>query len=465
MAKNLLQEFKLKNKKLEEELQACHGMYRNLMEEKGRENADDRRAFMLKSQIFQLERQCMLLSQALSSRGLVLKETENKLIDLLERFQQILADVCEGPSVCISRSEVTRIIQMLTKLKNSLYRQSNLETSDSLRIPSFMSRSKYCPYEVSCMEISSGKLEHINLKQVAQLELKLSALYKNLTRLCTMISVSMPHMSCSSTEQLEAPEKQLLSHPLNRILKASESCVANLSHCCDELVLISLLHPNAPWQTVKPKGRFGVFLIEDIMQSLPPSIRRRADVSSCLKAMCIAHNYILKMNDLRFNATQIELRYFQHVHKQQLQYVTSLFSGLTSAYDDCESSIIAAVCMPINSILKSWKALKNNQCDETFKELLDSIKSYEKELTALSNLQSSTGTCKTKATNGPGLLYDFKSSLDSALNKLAGSFKRELDLAEREIEETKTNNELDVVKALKQIHSSDFQHHPIQDLK
>ena len=69
MAYASLEDLEKRNKFLEDELQTLRDLFQNLNGEKDLESPDQRRAFILKAQNYQLERQCMLLAQAQSNRA------------------------------------------------------------------------------------------------------------------------------------------------------------------------------------------------------------------------------------------------------------------------------------------------------------------------------------------------------------------------------------------------------------
>lgn len=437
---------------MEDELKNCQELYQNLMEEKELESCDDRRAFLLKSQIFQLERQCMLLSQAQSSRTLILNEIENQLLGLIQDFQNMLSSKNPGPNLEIKRSQLTSIIGTLQKLKNSLYKQSAMEKSD-MSVPSVLSGCKYAKekQEITCLDVCSGKTEYLNLRQIASLEIGLSKLYKELSSLEYLIEMSLPkdHLreKRDRVQTLEAPESQLYSRPLNRIRAKCEDCLKDLTHCRDELVMLSILHPSAPWSVTRKREEFGLLNAERIIKNLPTLVQRKPEVVHCIRAMCKVHSYVSHMNRLQLSSARSQLRYHSQIYKQQCEYISSLFNGVMKAYQECEEGIVSTVTKPLTEILESWERLKADQSNEHLKKFLDIFKLHENTLLQMSMLQSSKDTSN-------GILVQLKSSLDISLKKLEEKYRQNFTHMEKTIEDHNISDRDDIVQCLKLLHVS-----------
>lgn len=419
MAQKLVEELTRKNAHLEEELKNCRELYHNLKAESCLEHPGLRRAFMLKAQIFQLERQCMLLSHAQASRTHMLNEIESELVKLIEDFQKILASDSAGSRVSIERRQVTAMISTMQKQKNSLYRHCTLESSDNLRVPSLMSGSRYTKSRpVSCLDVCDGSGNHLNLKQVGHLENSLSELYENLCQLHLQLgtknSSDMWEPSDSTLAKLSL--ETTYCHAADLISK----CSSGLEQCCDELVCLSLLHPQVPCNRAKNAGEFETMKEERVLKMFPSAIQKRTEVVSCVKQICRAHRHVTHYHRLRESAAESQVAYYQQVQQLQFEYVASLFSAITEAYKECEEEILCAVRVPISSVLSAWTKLKSDQSSHNMKAFLEVFKQQENDLQHLSELGSSRNGEKESGR----VLHDLQRSLNKQIDDLT---KKHLD--------------------------------------
>ncbi|KAK3610867.1 hypothetical protein CHS0354_000025 [Potamilus streckersoni] len=88
-AEREIKTLKIENSKLRQELEDVRSLYQQLVRENSHERFEERRVTLLKSQIIQLERQILLMSEALSSRSETLMEVENALISLLDKCRSV----------------------------------------------------------------------------------------------------------------------------------------------------------------------------------------------------------------------------------------------------------------------------------------------------------------------------------------------------------------------------------------
>lgn len=432
MAQKLIEKLQAKNKHLEEELQTYRDLFNNLTEEKDIERHDDRRSFMLKAQIYQLERQCMLLSQAQSSRAQVLTEIENQLIKVTGFLQQTVSEKSSGPTIPMNRSKLMELVGILQKLKNSLYKQSSMESNDSLRIPSMMSGSKYLKScePIDCFDVCRGETEHINLKQVAGLEQDLAALNSRLFAFKAFLSSIPNAKSQNNVSGGEiTPSTVLLDPIMTKVQKESNQCISDLTHCCNELMSLSLLYPSAPWAALR-KSKSLEMRPEKVIQSFPPGAQKNRQVFASVNSICKVHNYLNHMNDLKLNAVKLQLSYHKAIFTVQMEYLNNLYSCITETFNDTEKKMIQSVCNPVSAILDSWLVLKENQSSENLKIFLGNMKQQENQLKIISNLQ----VTEQKSFSGNGsILINFKDALNSALESVKSEYKPRFTEAEMKI--------------------------------
>lgn len=446
MAQRLLEELTRRNAHLEEELKSCRELYHNLKSENDLERPGHRRAFMLKAQVFQLERQCMLLSHAQASRTRMLTEIEAELVKLIEDFQKILASDSAGSKVSIERRQVTTMISTMQKLKNSLYRHCTLESPDSLRVPSLMTGSKYTKSgPISCLDVCGGSIKHLNLKHVGHLENSLAELYGNLCQLRLRLGHTAARDSKNPSESRGLTDSTLAklsmdstySHAANLISK----CTSSLENCCDELVCLSLLHPQVPCR-VRDAVEFETIKEERVLQMFPTAVQKRIEVASCVRQVCKAHRHVTHYHRLKEIAAESQVAYYQRVQQLHLEYVSSLFSAITKAYEKCEEEILHTVKLPISTVLRAWTRLKSDQSAQNMKAFLEVFKQHEDDLQNLSELGSSRNHGKESGR----VLCDLQQSLSKQLDDLSKKHHDSVQRMSEEIAEHAKGMQLDIPK-------------------
>ena len=451
-------------KKLRSELKALQEMFRQLTEEEKNESYDLRRSKMLKAQVIQLERQCMLLSDALSSRASVMIETENELISLIELLRSTLAQDTPGSAVTISRKELISHIQALQKLIVSIQKQSILSGSENLRI-SQLSGLKLCKADnVSCLDACSGKTEHLNLQHVAFLEDKLVALMRRLTSYQTLLQSTFIKSRFSEEERIRSnqenktletdfAEKYLFSVGFRKILVDTDACIESIEDCAQNLLALSMLHPSAPWSVTKTPQKFGLFEVNSILRSFPTNLQRHKEVKLIIAALCKAHSYVTHVNELKLNAVKSEVKFCSQINATYAHYMTCLLDGVKEAYSDCERNLSKLISEPIADILNSWIALKSSQTETTMRELMSCLKRNESRLNRLIEKMSTSVLDKTADTNhsetGLKVLEAFGAELTERIELLKRQCAKTKSLHHVELEDYMHRNEVVVVERLK----------------
>jgi GTP:adenosylcobinamide-phosphate guanylyltransferase len=96
------------------------GLYQQLISEGGQEKFDDRRVYLLKCQVTQLERQLMLQSEAIQSRVSVMSELDILVTSVMEKLRAMLSEGSESV-VTMSRSYVRDLVQNLESVSCSMW--------------------------------------------------------------------------------------------------------------------------------------------------------------------------------------------------------------------------------------------------------------------------------------------------------------------------------------------------------
>ena len=452
--------------RLRNEVKALREMFRQLTEEEKSESYDLRRSKMLKAQVMQLERQCMLLSDALSSRASVMIETENELISVIELLQGTLTLDTPGPTVTISRKQLISHIHAFQKLKGSMQKQSILSGAENLRIPQLSGSSLCKTKNVSCLDVCSGKRDHLNLQHVAYLENKLVELSQRLTCYQTLLQsffvkdrrLEGEKTSPQNSSERDFPEKYLFSAGFKRVLLENESCIREIEDCSQNLLAFSLLHPSAPWSVTKTPNKFGLFEASTILSRFPANLQRHKDVKSIIDALCKAHSYLTHVNEMRLNAVQKEVDFCGQINATYAHYMNCLLDGVKEAYNACETNLSKLISEPLNEILDTWNVLKAEQSDTTLRELMSCLKRNETTLSRLVERMSPTprhGDVKVlisgaeNAESGLKVLESFGAELTERIELLKRQCAKNSSCQQIKLKDYMYRNETDVIERLR----------------
>jgi len=394
-------------------------------------------------------------------------ETENELISLIELLQETLAQNTPGPTVTISRKQLISHIQAMQKLKGSMQKQAILSGPENLRIPQ-LSGTRLCKTDnVSCLDVCSGKRDHLNLQHVAYLESKLVELMQRLASYQTLLQSysSKGHSAgekitlnpCSQKQDLA--ERYLFSAGFKRVLCETESCVREIEDCSQNLLALSLLYPSAPWSVTRTPSKFGLFEANSILKRFPANLQRHRDVKSIIGALCQAHGYVTHVNELRLNAVKKEVVFCSRINATYAHYMNCLLDGVQEAYETCETNLTKLISEPLNEILDSWNALKAGQNESTIRGLMSCLKRNETTLCRLvERISSNPGRddasitiSETNTDSGLKVLKSFGDEMRERIELLKRQCAKNSSRDQIETEDFMHRNENDVIQRLKNV--------------
>lgn len=372
-------ELKLENATLKEELATIKSLYAQLTHEAPSENFSESRVHLLKSQVFQLERQVLILNQAVTSRINTLADLQNTMDMFLQRLQGVAKR--GGVQVTLTQQELDDLIDKVKVIKGKLAKgeqmvdhlaQPLLSVGQFLKPAKKLSKDCWGDHSgpATILDVCKGGTAHINLKYVSHLESKLACLYGNLCKLQASLDTTP-----TRTAQLTRPMEDHLSEVVQ------ENCKM-VGDCCHDLMCLSLLVPEAPWGALKGTELQPV-TVDAILERLPPSIRGKMEVKSVLEASVKSFNYQQHMASVKCSGLQAELQFHKSVYDAQVNYIQCLFQALRDGYKVFEQSLQETVCHPVQGILTLYAELSQEVSDEALKRFLLAFKSQHPQLLSM----------------------------------------------------------------------------------
>ncbi|XP_064390455.1 uncharacterized protein LOC135338302 [Halichondria panicea] len=359
-------ELKRENSALKKELTDIKALHEQLIHESPQENFSEKRVNLLKSQLFQLERQVLLMSQALGSRGELLVDLFNTM-EWLEEREKL-------------SSTGGDVLQRVSTLKLRLSKYMKSGTLENLAEPvrfldGFIRPKKSSAVQGTTLTLvdicRGGAVDCMNTKRLSHLECKLAELYGQLIQLKGSLETGPPNLS--RTKRLLQPIKD---HCCDHVTK---SCKL-IGECCHDLLCLSLLLPTAPWPPVGNKDISPTVTVNDIMKNMSASLRSKKEVKDAMEAAYRVFNYSIDMQEEKLKSLNRELQFHRDVYTIQADYVDALFKGVRSGYEEFERSLQEIICSPVEAFLSKYDALSQTASEEALKDFLSSIKQHYPEL-------------------------------------------------------------------------------------
>ncbi|XP_055956379.1 uncharacterized protein LOC126818094 isoform X2 [Patella vulgata] len=371
-----MQELKEENKKLKLQLLDERSMLEQLLNETSQEKFDERRINLLKAQIIQLERQTLILSEALGNRSENLLEVENVLKWLTDELRSYIAADVKGSNIPVSRAHLMAMVETAESARIKLFKGIENNSKENLIKPTMFINDfikKKNQEDLTLLDITSGQMSHINLKHVGQLESKLSQLYKELIKLReSLCETDNPVKKITSDHIAKCFKERLTSD----IVKSSTLC----RDCSTDLLSLSLLYPAAPWSALK-RPILKEVTIEEFMSMLPSLPKpKTVELHRCIEGLLKTCNYRHTMLEREVKALRDEVKFHQSIYNHQLTYIDSLFTAVKDGYLSFENSIHSLVVEPLKETLKNYEGLKVSASEKALRDFLSTFKNNEEKL-------------------------------------------------------------------------------------
>ncbi|XP_066457999.1 uncharacterized protein [Eleutherodactylus coqui] len=433
------------NDQLKQELEDLRFQYRQLIDEGKNQSLDERRVNLLKSQVLQLERQVMLLTEGLSSRAAVLLELGNALQAVFDKLQSLLTSENQTPEVQVSRVELIRITEICQSMQDKLHRNHQTTSVENLTLPWLSSVRQATKNPVTLLDLCYGKVDNLNLLYVSALEGKLSTLFRHLNAARQTLSIIL----APGTEPSQSTQHVLPTVTYSRLINHLTRCNQSLEECCRDLLTMTLIVPSAPWAKIECTVS-QEFTVENVLAVLPafPKGAPQQRAKRAAEALVKAANYSRLMAMQQVHALEAELDFHRGVYNLQVQYTQALFQGIKQAYHNFQENVVAVVCSPLKDVLSCYADLKAEASETSLRNFLTVFKNNAELIQdAVDTLTPSTAQQHEAEEAFSKLGKEFFISLDNSLKNC----REERDRSIFEVEKLRQelNQALDAIRTLK----------------
>jgi len=340
------------NARLLHDLDNVRSLYTQLVAEPSHESFDERRVSLLKSQIIQLERQNLLLTEMTNGHSDTLLEAENALHKTINHCQSLAT---RKESIGVSRVELEQIINMLEPARRRLSRMAEKTSSLSKCSKPLVWYGGFlrnlCDQPVSLFDICQGDIEHINLKHVSRLESKLVILYKELVLISNTLQICIQSSSIDDEVMSAAAPAAVYSRLSGQV---QHSCDL-LQDVCSQLLQLSLLVPAAPLPPLNT-SQFKLLSTEDVMEVFGKYAKTR-DAKQLIAALVKCVNFSIDHAGIECQLLCEELEFHRAVYRLETQYVEALLSSMQKCYSEFEGGMQEVICQPLGEILDAFGEL------------------------------------------------------------------------------------------------------------
>ncbi|XP_075693164.1 uncharacterized protein LOC142660430 [Rhinoderma darwinii] len=433
------------NDQLKQELEDLRFQYGQLIDEGRNQCLDERRVKLLKSQVLQLDRQVMLLTEGLSSRASVLLELGDALQAVLDKLQCVLTSENRTSEVQVNRVDLIRMIEICQSMQDKLSRNHQTTSVENLALPWIMSGRPATKNPVTLLDVCFGKVDNLNLLYVSALEGKLSTLFRHLHAARQTLSVIL----APGPEPSQSAHHILPTVTYSRLMNHLTRCNQSLEECCRDLLTMTLIVPSAPWAKMECSVS-QEFTVENVLAVLPafPKGAPQQRAKRAAEALVKAANYSRLMAMQQTHALEAELDFHRGIYNLQVQYTQALFQGIKQAYHHFQENVVAVVCSPLKDVLSSYADLKAEASETSLRNFLTIFKNNVEQIQdAVDTLTPSTAQQHEGEEAFSKLGKEFFISLDNSLKNC----REERDRSIFEIEKLRQefNQALDAIKSLK----------------
>ncbi|KAM3940697.1 uncharacterized protein RB166_000631 [Leptodactylus fuscus] len=433
------------NDQLKQELEDLRFQYRQLIDDGKNQSLDERRVKLLKSQVLQLERQVMLLTEGLSSRASVLLELGDALQAVLDKMQSLLTSENRTPEVPVARVDLIRMSEICQSMQDKLCRNHQTTSVENLALPWLMSVRQATKSPLTLLDLCYGKVDNLNLLYVSALEGKLSTLFRHLQAARQTLSVIL----APGSEPSQPAHHILPTVTYSRLMNHLTRCGQSLEDCCRDLLTMTLIVPSAPWAKIECCVS-QEFTVENVLAALPafPKGAPQQRAKRAAEALVKAANYSRLMAMQQIHALEAELDFHRGIYNLQVQYTQALFQGIKQAYHNFQENVVAVVCSPLKDVLSSYADLKAEASETSLRNFFTIFKNNAEQIQdAVDTLTPSAAQQHDGEEAFSKLGREFFTSLDNSLKNC----KEERDCSIFEIEKLRQelNHALDTIKTLK----------------
>ncbi|UJR20845.1 hypothetical protein I4U23_023955 [Adineta vaga] len=323
---------------------------------------ENRRYVHFRYQIYSLEKQIALLTRLLDAKREAVATCETILLEL-NPFLVNLKDRVhrkENLDESILQSWIDRIESNRKKSFKSMQDHASLSDNDTFFAPNSL---KYVNQEpVHLLDICSGKMEHLNLKNIANLESSLYDLHSDLRSF--------------QNELLDQTNHCIFPNLDRNLLQHSKDLSDKINSTTNELFYLSILVPTRHQKCTFASEQITTDLICQRINTqfrLSPNIKLY--LQSIFDSLISVFNHEIHLLKLELNKKTQQLSFYRHsLTKIHCQYIQNFMEVLSKGQQSFNKQLQTILYEPLVNIMKEFNQMNNEKTDESLKSFLFTFK-------------------------------------------------------------------------------------------
>jgi len=457
-----IDQLRKENESLRDQLNEARRMLNQLLAEAPNENYSQRRVALLKAQLYQTERQLLLLQDGMARRTGAIWEAENTLQNVKSQCQSLATSNTESSThtaACVSvpRPLLFRLIEDVEKARGALFRRLQREADENrfhpLHIPNrYMAPSVTDANSCGVIDVLTGKKPMLQLQKVAELEsevfncleevaklnINLDS-YSNGNNAITPISIhhsrafveNLSQQADRTKSRLESLGNQLLESsilvPLSVQLPPSRPDSSSTKEMENAISPSSPdPHPSsflAPNQSISAKAILAKFP----KQTIPKS--RLKEVSAVLQSFVKVSETQRRFDALHLDLIRNELDDAKRLLEVQNEFAKEVIDMAEKSYHDFYETLTIQFQAPVAQVLDSFQRMEAEANEENLRFFLLRFREHYEALTSLGQYLRGNANFPPDTSQLFQMLHaNFEQSIKDGLHQL--SLKRDARVAE-----------------------------------
>ncbi|CAF1621053.1 unnamed protein product [Rotaria magnacalcarata] len=313
-------------------------------------------------QIYSLEKQVALLTRLLDCKREAVATCETILLELNQFLQDFKGRITRKEHIdeLLIQTWIDRIESNRKKSFKSMQDHTSLSDSDTLYAPN---SAKFIHQEpIHLLDICSGKIEHLNLKNIANLESSLHNLYADLRSF--------------QNELLDQTNHKIFPDLDHNLVKRSKELTNKINIATNELFYLSILVPTRHQKcSFAPEQITADLICQRINSQFRLSPNIKLVLQSMIDSLICSYNHELHLLKLESNIKTKQLSFYRHsLAKIHSQYIQNLIEILSTGQQSFNRQIQTHLYEPLVNVIKDFNRMNNEKTDESLKSFLFTFK-------------------------------------------------------------------------------------------
>ncbi|CAF4567635.1 unnamed protein product [Rotaria sp. Silwood1] len=313
-------------------------------------------------QIYSLEKQVALLTRLLDCKREAVATCETILLELNQFLEELKGKISRKEHIgeILIQTWIDRIESNRKKSFKSMQDHASLSDSDTLYSPNSIKFINQEP--IHLLDVCSGKIEHLNLKNIANLESSLYNLHADLRSF--------------QNELLDQTSHSIFPDLNKTLIKRSQELSNKINITTNELFYLSILIPTKHQKCSFAPEQITTDLICQRINSqfrLSPNIKLY--FQSIIDSLICSFNHEINLLKLELNIKTKQLSFYRHsLTNIHCQYIQNLIQILSTGQQSFNKQLQIHLYEPLVNIIKEFNRMNNEKTDDSLKSFLFTFK-------------------------------------------------------------------------------------------